>query len=101
MYRKRQNKGGGFTDFLDQAIEQAKEKASSLTQSLQSATTEGMDSFKEKTNEVAAEASVMTNDTPVPPVSGGKSRRKPKRSKRKRTKQTKRTKRRSSVRQRR
>jgi len=100
MYRKRHNKRGGWPEFLDQALEQAKEKASALTQSatdamgsVQSATTEGMDSFKEKTNEVAAEASVMTNNTPVPPLpGGGKSRRK--RTKRKRTK-------RSSVRQRR
>ena len=100
MYRKRHQKRGGWPEFLDQALEKAKEKASALTQSatdaigsVQSATTEGMDSFKEKTNEVATEASVMTNNTPVPPLpGGGKSRRK--RTRRKRTK-------RSSVRQRR
>ena len=96
MYRKRHQKRGGWPEFLDNALEQAREKASSLSQSLQSATTDGIDSFKEKANEVAAEASVMTNDTPVSPVpGGGKSRRKrTKKTKRKRTK-------RSSVRQRR
>jgi len=89
MYRKRNQKRGGWPEFLDQALEQAKEKASALTQSVQSATTEGI----EKTNELGT-ATVMTDVTPVPVVEGGKSRRK-KRTKRKRTK------RRSSVRQRR
>lgn len=88
MYRKRQ-KRGGWPDFLDNVLVEAKEKASALTQSVQSATTEGI----EKTNELGT-ATVMTDVTPVPVVEGGKSRRK-------KRKRTKRTKRRSSVRQRR
>ncbi len=101
MYRKRrQNKRGGWPEFLDQALEEATKKASALTQpatdtmgSLQSATTGAMDLFKEKTNALATEASVIPNMTPSPVSEGGKSRRKRK-TKRKRTK-------RSSVRQRR
>jgi hypothetical protein len=98
MYRKRHQKRGGFSDFFKKVLEQAKEKASGLMDT--------MDNMKNSVSEMdvgqstqsgsvkpnLTEAIMVSNDQNIPPVQeGGKSRRK----------KRKRTKRRSSVRQRR
>ena len=118
MYRKRHQKRGGWPEFLDQKLEQAKEKASDLMDTMknsatntmntmQNSATNTMDTMQNSANAMdvgqtqsgsgepnrLTEAIMVSNDQNIPPVQeGGKSRRK----KRKRTKRK-----RSSVRQRR
>lgn len=105
MYRKRHQKRGGWPEFLDNALVQAKEKASGLIDSasstmntMQKSATDAMDvgqSTQSGEPNRSMEAIMVSNEQTIPPVQeGGKSRCK-------KRKRTKRTKRRSSVRQRR